>query len=434
MCPPMDRRLGNRYQKLVKAHMHTATRTATGPSWGCDEVGAFAATQAAWRFLNNERVLLTALVEPLREVGRQAVEQSQADFVLLAHDWCKLDYRRHKSKQDVVQLTHETDVGYELTTALLISAEDGSPLSPMEMHLKTAEAIHSTRDPAPALDEHHLPQVLPTMEASAGWSLSCPIVHVIDREADSVGHFRQWDDAGHLFLVRADDRRVLWRNEAVLLSDIVTALESEDTFRKVREVEFQGRKAQQWVSETEVVLHRPAKRYVDGRQRRVPGQPLRLRLIVVRVCDEAGETLGQWLLLSNVAADTINGSALALWYYWRWRIESFFKLLKSSGQELEHWQQETGLAIGRRLLVAAMACVLVWELQRQNTPEAEEMKRLLVRLSGRQMKRSRPWTASALLAGLFVLLPILELLDHCDGDLGQLRALAVATVPFLDSG
>jgi len=414
--------------------MHTASRTAAGPSWGRDEASAFAATQAAWRFLNNDRVLLSALVEPLREVGRQAVGQSQADFVLLAHDWCKLDYRRHTSKQDVVQLTHQTDVGYELTTALLVSAEDGSPLAPMEMHLKTAEAIHSTRDPAPALDEHHLQQVLPTMDASSSWGLSRPIVHVIDREADSVGHFREWDDAGHLFLVRADDRRVLWRDKAVLLSDIVVALESENAFRNVREVEFQGRMAQQWVCETEVVLHRPAKRYVDGRQRRVPGRPLRLRLIVARVCDESGETLGQWLLLTNVATGTANGSELALWYYWRWRIESFFKLLKSSGQELERWQQETGLAIGRRLLVAAMACVLVWELQRQNTSEAEEMKRILVRLSGRQMKRICPCTASALLAGLFVLLPILELLDHYHGDLGQLRHLAVTAIPFLDSG
>lgn len=430
----MDRRLGRRYQKLVKAHMHSVPRTAAGPSCGCGETSAFAATQAAWRFLNNDRVLLSALVAPLRDVGRQAVGQSRADFVLLAHDWCKLDYRRHTSKRDVVQLTHETDVGYELTTALLISAEDGSPLAPMEMHLKTADAIHSTRDPAPALDEHHLQQVLPTMDASSGWGLSRPIVHVIDREADSVGHFREWDDAGHLFLVRADDRRVLWRGEAVLLSDIVFALESEGAFRKVREVAFQGRMAQQWVCETEVVLDRPAKRYVDGRQRRVPGRPMRLRLIVARVRDESGETLGQWLLLSNVVASTANGSDLALWYYWRWRIESFFKLLKSSGQELEHWRQETGLAIGRRLLVAAMACVLVWELQRQETPEAEEIKRILVRLSGRQMKRTRPWTAPALLAGLFVLLPILDLLGHYHGDLSQLRHLALKTIPFLDSG
>ena len=35
---------------------------------------AFAATQAAWRFLNNDRVTLPALVEPLREVGRHPAD------------------------------------------------------------------------------------------------------------------------------------------------------------------------------------------------------------------------------------------------------------------------------------------------------------------------------------------------------------------------
>ncbi len=81
-----------------------------------------------------------------------------------------------------------------------------------------------------------------------------------------------------------------------------------------------------------------------------------------------------------------------------------------------------------------MACVVVWDLQRQQTPEAEELKRLLVRLSGRQMKRRRPVTTSALLAGLFVLLPVLALLHDYDGDLRRLRDFVAATIPFIDTG
>ena len=48
------------------------------------------------------------------------------------------------------------------------------------------------------------------MEAAKAWDLPTRLVHVIDREADSVGHYRAWDDEGHLFLVRADDRLVQW--------------------------------------------------------------------------------------------------------------------------------------------------------------------------------------------------------------------------------
>ena len=49
------------------------------------------------------------------------------------------------------------------------------------------------------------------------------------------------------------------------------------------------------------------------------------------------------------------------------------------------------------------------------------------------MKR-RSVTASALLAGLFVLLPMLEVLRDYDGDLHHLRNLAAATIPFIDTG
>ena len=45
------------------------------------------------------------------------------------------------------------------------------------------------------------------MDASRLWNLGRPAVHVIDREADSVTHYRRWADAGHAFVVRADQSR-----------------------------------------------------------------------------------------------------------------------------------------------------------------------------------------------------------------------------------
>jgi len=123
---------------------------------------------------------------------------------------------------------------------------------------------------------------------------------------------------------------------------------------------------------------------------------------------------------------------VALWYYWRWRIESYHKLLKGAGQQVEHWQQETAAAMARRLLVAAMACVVVWRLARDEHPQAAAMRDVLVRLSGRQMRRgkiARGFTETALLAGLGVLLPMLELLEH--HDVAELRGMAEAALPGL---
>jgi len=145
-----------------------------------------------------------------------------------------------------------------------------------------------------------------------------------------------------------------------------------------------------------------------------------LRLVVSEVRAPSGRVLAQWLLLSNVTE--VAAGRLALWYYWRWRIESFFKLLKGAGQQVEHWQQESGLALAKRLLVVSAALVLVWQLGRTQSPAATELRGVLVRLSGRQMKRGCGWTAPALLEGVWVLLAMLELLEH--HDLNRLRTLA----------
>ena len=55
-------------------------------------------------------------------------------------------------------------------------------------------------------------------------------------------------------------------------------------------------------------------------------------------------------------------------------------------------------------------------------PEAATLRSLLVRLSGRQMKRGVAFTEPALLAGLWVLLSMLEIAQQ--HDLGELHRLA----------
>jgi len=396
---------------LVWAHLRAAERLAAGVSSLFGAGSAFAATQAAWRFLNNPRVSLASLIEPLRKEGRQRLAQTQAPFGLLVHDWCKLRFDHPRRKRDLATLTHSTDIGYELTTALLVSADDGSPLAPMEIHLGTGRGGLSTRSPSPS-PASHLEQVLPTMEAAHQWDLPKPLVHVIDREADSVDHFRRWNAAGEKFLVRGDDRRVVWNGGSYLLSEIHQNLFQRKQLRCVGQGRYQGRLAEIWAVETEVILDRPARKNVADQRYEVPGPPLPVRAIFVEVRSKRGNRLAHWKLLSNVPPEWASSARLALCYYWRWQIESFFKLLKSHGHQLEQWQQATGSALARRLLVAAMACVVVWRLQADSSARAEEFKDFLVRLSGRQTKRGRRHTAPALLAGLWIFLSMLAVLEH----------------------
>lgn len=421
----VEPRLQQRYGKLVKSHMRSAPALAAGIRSLPTIRSSFAATQAGWRFLNNERVGLPALVEPLRKAGFSGAQRSPVDFVMLVHDWCKLSFN-HSQKRDRVQVTHDTDVGYELTTALLVDAHQGQPLAPMEMHVKTGRGCLSTR-PGTLKVQPHLEQVLPTMEASRSWSLSKPMLHVIDREADSVDHYRQWDDQGHSFLIRADDRRVKWNGMPILLSEIAATLRQQEAFKREGSALYQGQKLPLEVAQTEVVLYRAARKNMGGKRSKRAGRALKLRLIVVQVRNDGDTLLAQWLLLSN-APVAWAAAVLARCYYWRWKIESFFKLLKSHGQQVEEWQQQTGEAIARRLLIASMACVVVWQLQADTSSTTVPFKNILVRLSGRQTKRHRPHTAPALLAGFWSLLSMMSLLEN--HNLDEIRQL-IKKIPYL---
>jgi hypothetical protein len=84
--------------------------------------------------------------------------------------------------------------------------------------------------------------------------------------------------------------------------------------------------------------------------------------------------------------------------------------------------------VAKRPLVAAMACVVVWGVARAEGPDAGAARALLVRLSGRQMKRGAKWTWPALLAGLWVLLAVEEEVQRTS--LGEVRRLMAAVLPL----
>jgi hypothetical protein len=422
-CPslPLEPRLQRRYQQLVQEHLQLGQRVAAGLNALPGTASSFASTQAAWRFYQNENVSLPALAQPLIEQARRAISSTCQEYALIIHDWSLLNYERHASKTDRVGSKRNRAQGYELQTALLLSDRAGEPLSPLVQNLACAQGLHTSRAEAVEPTPTHLDELITRMDYLEGLSLERPLVHIIDREGDSVGHFRQWQK--HTFLVRAKGRqRVDWEGQSYLLSSLAEQLRQCKELVFCREVEFQGRPARQYLAEAAVVLSRPTRQKRRGKKpKTLAAAPVTVRLIVSEVRAVTGKVLAVWLLLSNAGA-AVEAARLALWYYWRWRIESFFKLLKSAGQQVEHWQQESGLAVAKRLLVVSMACVLVWQLSRTQSPQAEELRSVLVRLSGRQMKRTRLWTAPALLEGVWVLLSMLELLESYD--LSKLRQLA----------
>lgn len=373
------------------------------------KISSFASTQAAWRFYKNEAVTLSKLQEPLTAAAHAGIAEQCGDYALCVHDWSRLSYK-HSNKPDTYEVTHATDIGYDLQTSLIVSDQTGKPIAPVAQRLVSADGSYATygdSDQPDPLVKEHLEEVSDCIAYLEQQNFARPLVHVIDREGDSIGHMRRWEAGGCHWLVRAKENPTVdYQDTPMACKTVAEKLE----YRKTREVSYHGKTYWQWVSEADVTISRPAKpSQKKVKKPAIPGLPVNARLVVCRILSDVGEVVAEWLLLTNVK--NTEASTIALWYYWRWQIESFFKLMKSAGHQLEAWQQESALAIAKRLLVASMACVTVWAIAADESKEVAELRVFLVKLSGRQMAHKKEFTNPALLAGLWVFLSMLEVIQ-----------------------
>jgi hypothetical protein len=404
--------------------MHSAEDIAAGIRALPATSSAFASTQAAWRFLHNAAITLPMLVAPLQRVALSAATEQLEHYAVIVHDWSVLNYLRHHAKADR-KASGTTVHGYDLYTALLLSDRSGLPIAVVRQALGCSQGTYST-DAAECYElATHQQQIDRAITHVERMDFGKKQLHIIDQGLDAVEYFRRWQQQHWEFLVRVDAKRLVKHNDQqCLLGAVVNELSHQKRFNYSRNVDFHGRSLQHYVAETEVILHRPARRRVRGQSNKredVAGVPITLRLVVAQLRDDAEQVVAEWLLLTTLPS-TVSAERVVELYYWRWKIESFFKLLKSAGHNIEQWQQQTAEAIARRLLVASMACVLVWQLARDPSAEAAHARQLLVRLSGRQMHWGKSFSDPALLAGLWTLLAMLDLLES--HSLDELQAIA----------
>jgi hypothetical protein len=109
----------------VAEHMNVSEPLSAGLKALPQATRSFASTQAAWRFYRHEGINLETLQGPLTEATQTGTGAYCDDFALCIHDGSRLHYK-HKNKSDTYALTHETDIGYDLQTRLVVSDRTGS--------------------------------------------------------------------------------------------------------------------------------------------------------------------------------------------------------------------------------------------------------------------------------------------------------------------
>lgn len=402
----IDKRLRKRYQNLV-THFSKTSQLTNSMNTPFDENKTHSHTQALWRFLHNDKIKVEDLNKPLMTHANDFIKYHCHEVVLMAHDWSRISLN-HTNKTDRLTMTHQTDVGYELQSSLLISDSTGSPLCPLVHNLVTQEKVLSTYNPT-LTKVTHLEELTQRMQwLSEQWQEKT-MLHIIDREADVAGYLRQWNDENLKFLVRTKVvNKLTYQGKSLKTKEIIEKL----TYQKTKNIDYKGQQAILKIAETPVVLSRIGKSKNKKRAEQLKNMnqaPIDLRLICTRVEDLNGKLLSIWCLLTN---SEYSKEKIANYYYYRWQIESYFKLLKSAGHQMEHWLQESGEAFFKRLLIVAHSCVMVWELIHDKSPQAEQTRIFLVRLSGRQMKRNKPITATAILDGYMKLLSAYEIMKQ----------------------
>lgn len=100
---------------------------------------------------------LSKLQAPLLIAAHNSITMHCSTYGLCVHDWSRLNYRKHTSKLDKYQITHDTDVGYDLQSSLILSDQTGQPLAPVAQRLVTAEGSYATyqeSDLSEAVENH----------------------------------------------------------------------------------------------------------------------------------------------------------------------------------------------------------------------------------------------------------------------------------------
>lgn len=421
MSKTNGRAFKKRHVKLVKSHMNHKQNSTNGLNLLIKDVKGFSQAQNAWRFYNNENVDIKSLNDPIMQTGLETIEKECSEYLLVAHDWSLVNYRNHTTKDDCIETkrsnsTNAISKGYDLQSSLAISDKSGEPITPLIHNLKTKDKIYSTYDNSIDINHTHLNELSHRITyINNELNINKKIVHIIDREADSVGFFRALQENDY-YIVRALDRvSVEYEGKTITQKELAKTIKLGEY---VKTIEYKKKQVKIYVNSVDIDITRDTYvKYINDKgkvtYKKEKGRAIKSRFVVERLIDSDNNIVATWLLLSNLKED-VDTKTIGLWYYYRWNIETYFKLLKSSGFNLEKWQQESSKAIFKRLLITSYACLLVWQIEHSSQKNILEIKTFLVKLSGRLVARGKVSTSPALLAGIwsfFSTMDILELYD-----------------------
>ena len=330
--------------------------------------GSTAAAKAAYRFFDNDRVTMDALLEPHHQATIERMRREP--LVLVAQDTTSLCYTTHPGMTGLGPISNTVNgpQGIEVHSAQAFTPA-GLPLGVLDIEVwarDPAEFGKAKQRNARPIEDKESQKWLTALKPIAAAAARCPntrVVTLADREADIYEYLLDAHQRGLEAVVRAKQKNRRLDGEVLKLWPHILARPKAGTIALTvpRHGKEPARSATLSLRFDTVTLRPP-----HAKQHLPP-----LRVVVVLSHEEAPppgvkEPL-EWLLLSTAPLWPDHGQAVATladavertqWYACRWGIEVFHRILKS-GCQIEDRQLGT---TDRLEACLAIDAVVAWRI------------------------------------------------------------------------
>jgi len=323
--------------------------------------------EATYRFLNNERVTAAQILEP--HVGATVRRVLKAGEVVVAHDTTEFNFGS-SPRVDLGRVGLGKSHGFYGHFGLAVARSDRRPLGILglrvhERHGGKGKRGHKALQSAEDNESRRWAESVDRIENLLGKGTA---VHVMDREGDSYSLMAELVRVGARFVVRmASAKRqvdgdantvgeTLDRASVIAEREVPIGARGQSKFPSYRKhfPERHSRLARLEVTAARVSVMRPASSSHSPAKR--------LELNAVRVFEPAppmGEPPVEWRLWTTEPVETAEQVLAAVdAYRCRWRIEEYFKALKS-GCAIEKRQLESSAGLQN---VVALFAPIAWRL------------------------------------------------------------------------
>ena len=355
-----------------------AARMAERPSASLPgQMQTWAATKAAYRWLDNDQISHAKLMAPHWQQTRKAA--SAGGVTLLIQDTTDIDFTG-RSVDGLGAIGDGRGWGFRLHNTLAVRPESGEVLglAYQQPYLRQALPVQrqsSAQRAKRARESQRWEQAVAAIgpaPADQTW------VYVCDREGDIFSLFQTCRANDSHFLVRVQTERRVSVNadEAEVMTHLRTVAGGiEGQFTKtvqVTQTNKRQREATVTVGWAQLKLQAPF------HSRLQPAIDAWLVRAVEVSAPPEGEEAVDWLLLTSVPTDTPAAAAERLnWYECRWLVEDYHQCLKT-GCRLEQRQLETKDRLWRLLGLLGVVAVRLLQLRQwaRQTPDQPARHRL----------------------------------------------------------